>query len=289
MINLSATKKLMGADGPFELSVDFSLEQGTLLTLFGVSGSGKTTLLRILAGLEKPESGRIEVNKRVWFDSNQGIDLPPQKRSIGFVFQDYSLFPTMTVRENLRYAQKKRNDSKILDILDLTGLSELQGRYPATLSGGQQQRVALARAIVREPEILLLDEPLSALDTETRIRLQDEILRIHNTLGLTTILVSHDRQEVFKLSDGVALIDKGRILRHGATLDMFIDKPTSNKFSFVSTILNIRKVDAIYLAVIGVGNELAEVVLCESDLQDLKIGDDVLVASKAFNPIVKKL
>jgi molybdate transport system ATP-binding protein len=205
------------------------------------------------------------------------------------VFQDYSLFPTMTVRENLRFAQARRNEAKVDKIIHLTGLTELHARYPSSLSGGQQQRVALARAIVSEPDILLLDEPLSALDHSTRSRLQDEILRLHRQLGLSTLLVSHDKQEVFKLSDTVAVIEQGRISRYGSIREVFLDRVTSNKFSFVSTILDIRQVDAIYLAVIGVGNDLVEVVLCERDLQNLSIGDEVLVASKAFNPIVKKL
>ena len=243
----------------------------------------------MLAGLEKPDAGRIEVNGKVWFNSLSGINLPPQKRNVGMVFQDYSLFPTMTVRENLRFAQTRRNEAKVDEIMQLTGLDELHGRYPSSLSGGQQQRVALARAIVSEPDILLLDEPLSALDQATRSRLQDEILRLHKQLGLSTLLVSHDKQEVFKLSDTVAVIEKGRISRYGSIREVFLDRITSNKFSFVSTILDIRQVDAIYLAVIGVGNDLVEVVLCERDLQELSIGDEVLVASKAFNPIVKKL
>jgi len=289
MISIAVTKNLLGAEGPFSMEVGLTIDPGSLVTLYGKSGSGKTTLLRMLAGLEKPDAGRIEVNGQVWFNSLSGINLPPQKRNVGMVFQDYSLFPTMTVRENLRFAQTRRNEAKVDDIIHLTGLAELQSRYPSSLSGGQQQRVALARAIVSEPDILLLDEPLSALDQSTRTRLQDEILRLHRQLGLSTLLVSHDKQEVFKLSDTVAVIKQGRISRYGSIREVFLDRITSNKFSFVSTILDIRQVDAIYLAVIGVGNDLVEVVLCERDLQELSIGDEVLVASKAFNPIVRKL
>lgn len=289
MIRLSVTKTLSGAEGPFDLSVDLSFPPETLQTLYGKSGSGKTTLLRILAGLEKPDSGHIEVNGKVWFDSTKKLNLPPQKRKVGLVFQDYALFPTMTIRENLEFAQTKKEPQKINDLLELTGLAALKERYPSTLSGGQQQRVALARAIVREPDILLLDEPLSALDQNTRNMLQNEILKFHNSFGLTTILVSHDKQELFKLSDTVAVIERGIITRQGTPLEVFLDRNTSNKFSFVSTILSIRKVDCIYLAVIGAGNEIVEVVLSKSDIETLKVGDEVLVASKAFNPIVIKL
>jgi molybdate transport system ATP-binding protein len=289
MIRLSVTKKLSGAEGPFDLSVDLSFSSESLVTLYGKSGSGKTTLLRILAGLEKPENGYIEVNDQVWFNSSAKINLPPQKRKVGLVFQDYALFPTMTIMENLQFAQGKKEQRKINDLLELTGLAELRERYPSTLSGGQQQRVALARAIIREPAILLLDEPLSALDQNTRTILQDEILKFHKRFGLTTILVSHDKQEVFKLSDSVAMIECGKITRQGTPLEVFLDRTTSNKFSFASTILSIRKVDCIYLAVIGAGNEIVEVVLSESDIETLRVGDEVLVASKAFNPIVVKL
>lgn len=289
MIRFCVTKALIGADAPFELSVDISIQHETLNTIYGKSGSGKTTILRILAGLEKPDKGFIEINGHVWFDSSRKVNLSPQKRKVGLVFQDYALFGTMTVMENLKFAQGQKNEKKINDLLELTGIMSLKDRYPAMLSGGQQQRVALARAILREPDILLLDEPLSALDQQTRYQLQDEILKYHKSFGLTTILVSHDKQEVFKLSDTVTVIDRGKIIRSGTPLEVFLENITSHKFSFASTILSIRKIDCIYLAVIGVGNELVEVVLSEQDMKTLKEGDEVLVASKAFNPIVIKL
>lgn len=289
MIELHVTKLLLGSDGPFDLEIALKIRPGELLTLFGKSGSGKTTLLRMLSGLETPATGFITVNGVRWFDSAQRINLSPQQRRVGMVFQDYTLFPNMTVRENLRYAQPRRDDGKIDELLAIAELGELQCRYPSTLSGGQQQRAALARAIIREPELLLLDEPLSALDTVTRMRLQDEIARIHRHFRLTTILVSHDKQEVFRLSDRVAVMERGRVSRCGEVKDIFLDRATSNKFSFVGVILNIKPVDVIHIATIGVGDELVEVVLSDRDLEELKAGDTVLVASKAFNPIVKKL
>ncbi len=289
MLVLEVKKTLAGSDGPFDLSVNLEIRTGTLQTLYGKSGSGKTTILRILAGLATPDAGYIEVHGSVWLDSMRGINVPARKRRVGFVFQDYSLFPKMTVRENLLFAQDKKNNGKIDDLLDLIDLVALADRYPSTLSGGQQQRVALARAVLREPEILLLDEPLSALDQKTRAKLQDEILRLHKEFNLTTILVSHDKQEVFKLSDKVAFLEKGGIVRDGSVLDVFLNRNTSNKFSFAGTILSIRKADCIYLAVIGSGNELFEAVLTEKDIRHLMPGDEVLVASKAFNPVVMKL
>ena len=228
MIRFCVTKALIGADAPFELSVDISIPHETLHTIYGKSGSGKTTILRILAGLEKPDKGFIEINGQVWFDSSKGVNLSPQKRKVGLVFQDYALFGTMTVMENLKFAQGKKNEKKINDLLELTGIMSLKDRYPSRLSGGQQQRVALARAILREPDILLLDEPLSALDQQTRYQLQDEILKYHKSFGLTTILVSHDKQEVFKLSDAVTVIDRGKIIRSGTPLEVFLESITSH-------------------------------------------------------------
>ncbi|MCF8216837.1 MAG: ABC transporter ATP-binding protein [Chlorobium sp.] len=185
MIRLTLVKTLSGTTGPFDLSIDLTIGQCSLLSLYGKSGSGKTTLLRMLAGLEKPDSGRIEVNGELWFDSSSGVNLPPQKRQAGMVFQQYALFPSMTVRENLLFAQDRKDPAKVDEMLELTGLSALKNRQPTTLSGGQQQRIALARAILRNPGILLLDEPLSALDLQTRTRLQDEIHAIHRRFGLT--------------------------------------------------------------------------------------------------------
>jgi len=183
MIHCCITKALIGADAPFELSVDISMQHETLNTIYGKSGSGKTTILRILAGLEKPDKGFIEINGQVWFDSSTGVNLSPQKRKVGLVFQDYALFTTMTVMENLKFAQGKKNEKKINDLLELTGITSLQDRYPTMLSGGQQQRVAFARAILREPDILLLDEPLSALDQHTRSSFRTKSLNITKALA----------------------------------------------------------------------------------------------------------
>jgi len=166
-------------------------------------------------------------------------------------------------------------------------LEDLKDRYPDTLSGGQQQRVAVARALAREPSILLLDEPLSALDFSIREKLQEEIKRIHRVFNLTTILVSHDKTEVFKLSDRVVWIEKGRIIKEGSPRKVFIEKNISGKFSFIGNVLQIKKADTIYIATIEIGDNLVEVVL--SDRDEISVGDKVIVSSKAFNPVVKKL
>ncbi len=290
MIKINIKKSLHGAIGDFELNVNKEIKNRTFLTLAGESGSGKTTLLRIIAGLENPDSGKIIVNNKSWFDSDKKINLAPQKRKIGFVFQNYSLFPNMSVKQNLIFALENKKDINFVDeLLEIVELKELANRYPETLSGGQQQRVALARAIVRKPDILLLDEPLSALDGNMRAKLQEEIIKIHKYFEITTILVSHDLSEIFKLSNRVLILDKGQIIKDDRPEKLYIKNTTTNKFSFIGEVLDIKKIDIIYKAIIAIGNNITEVVLTENDLKEISVGSRVLIASKAFNPIVKRI
>jgi molybdate transport system ATP-binding protein len=192
VIRLNLRKKLRGAREDFDLKVSLEIEKGEFLVIFGPSGSGKTTLLRMLAGLETPDEGYLEVEGKVWIDTNRKINLPPQKREIGFVFQDYALFPNMTVFENIAYGMKKKDSKKIKELLRIAGLEKLSETKPATLSGGQKQRVALLRALAREPRLLLLDEPFSALDPQTAAPLREEIKKLQKQDGITTIMVSHN-------------------------------------------------------------------------------------------------
>jgi len=177
MIHIAIQKTLQGAQGEFCLEVDLEIEAHTFLAISGPSGNGKTTLLRILAGLEMPDSGVIRIEDQIWFDHKKRINLPPQKRAIGFLFQDYALFPHLSVYENIAYGAQ--NLSIVEELLTLMDLTELKDRNPQSLSGGQRQRVGLARAMARMPKILLLDEPLSALDKSTRLKLQNALLELH--------------------------------------------------------------------------------------------------------------
>lgn len=209
-------KKLQSATGTITLDINQALEQPKLIAITGPSGSGKTTLLRILAGLERPTEGYIQFNNEVWLDTTQKMYQPPQKRSIGLVFQDYALFPHMRVNENLRFGLQSGMDPRLVnDLIDIMELGQLVHQYPHQLSGGQKQRVALARALVRQPRLLLLDEPLSALDTDLRQRLQDYILRVHHQFHLTTLLVSHDYTEIGKMADEVWQLDNGVVTFSG--------------------------------------------------------------------------
>jgi molybdate transport system ATP-binding protein len=214
VITINIRRTLNGADGPFDLNAAIALQQGELVSLYGPTGSGKSSVLRMIAGLIKPTDGVIKIENDTWYNSALRINLRTQYRNIGMVFQEYSLFPNMTVRENLSYALSKGDGTKIIDeLLDIAGLTALQNKKPTLLSGGQKQRVALTRALVRKPQLLLLDEPLSALDTEMRERLQEYILNFHARFGLTTLLVSHDYPEIVRMSSRVLVLEGGRIVK----------------------------------------------------------------------------
>jgi molybdate transport system ATP-binding protein len=287
MIIVNVTKRLDTTEGSINAHFDLTINLGEFLTLFGPSGAGKTTLMRIIAGLEIPDSGRIEVDGEIWFDSTKKINLTPQKRSIGFVFQDYALFPTMSVRENLLFAadnaQQRSNVDELIELVELTQLSH---RLPATLSGGQKQRVALARALVRRPKILLLDEPLSALDPTMRQKLQDELSLIHERLQVTTLLVSHDIAETVKLSDRLAQIDAGQIKRLCTPMEFFSPQSLSGKLQLIGEVLKIEKDFPATIVTLLVGSSIVRTVLSSSEASELHIGRHAIISSKAFNPIV---
>ncbi len=201
-------------------------KQGPLVTvLFGPSGSGKTTILRCLAGLERPERGIIRHGDDTWYDASRGISLSPQERHIGHLFQDYALFPHLSVKRNLEYGlhhygpeERKQRASALIDLFQLSGL---ENRYPKQLSGGQRQRVALARAVAPQPRLLLLDEPLSALDDPTRSRLRSELRSVLTSVGIRTLLVTHDRIEAIALGDQLAVVVDGRIQQVGPVQEVF--------------------------------------------------------------------
>ncbi|MEM7103403.1 MAG: ATP-binding cassette domain-containing protein [Bacteroidota bacterium] len=290
MITFNLNKKLKGSDGDLLLDVNMHIKKGQFVTLYGDSGAGKTSILRMLAGLMIPDKGKIEIDGQVWFDASAKANLKPRFRKAGFVFQNYALFPNMTVRQNLEYALEKGQDNAIIDeLIDIIELRDLQDRKPETLSGGQKQRTALARALVRKPEILMLDEPLSALDREMRIKLQDYIIQVHRKYELTTILVSHDISEIFRMTDRVFMLEKGKIAKQGTPEEIFTNRNISGKFQFTGEVVKVEKADIVYILSILIGNNLVKVVVGEEKARELNPGDKVLVASKAFNPIVYKL
>ena len=208
--------------------VGFAIEEGELFTLLGPSGCGKTTLLRLIAGFYAPDGGEVRFGERVV------NDVPPHERGIGMVFQNYALWPHMTVSQNIGYGLKLRKlgRSEIADrvkgVLEKVRLAGLGDRYPGQLSGGQQQRVALARALVLNPEILLLDEPLSNLDAKIRVQVRQEIRKLQQELGITTVYVTHDQEEALTLSDRIAVFNQGRVFQVGAPKTLY-ERP-ANRF-----------------------------------------------------------
>ena len=290
MIRLRFSKILSMAEGETALEIDAEIRDGSVTTIYGKSGAGKTSLLRILAGLLKPDEGYIEVDSEVWLDTKKGISVPVQKRKTGFVFQDFALFPNMTVAENLRYAASRKNsDGFMQELLDMVSLEQLADRKPDTLSGGQKQRVALIRALIREPRILLLDEPLSALDAEMRSVLREEIYQLHKKFNLTTLLVSHDMGEIYRLSDHVIHIDKGKIIDTGTPHDVFGASRLSSKIQLTAEVLRIIHTDVVNVVEVLIGNTIVKVIATDEEVSDLNIGDKVMLFSKAFNPMIRKI
>ncbi|RUM63663.1 MAG: ABC transporter ATP-binding protein [Sulfurospirillum sp.] len=281
MIRIDVRKTLLGATGAMPMHIDLEIEEGTFLAVAGESGSGKTTLLRILAGLEQAE-GEIRVGQERWLEGT--FSLPPQKRRIGFVFQEYALFENMSVEENLLFVRKDKQLAEHL--LQITELHELKNRLPASLSGGQKQRVSLCRAMMNRPKILLMDEPLSALDPAMRAKLQQEISQLHKEFQTTTIMVSHDPSEIYRLAERVVVVEEGKIVKEGTPSEILLQTSGSQKFSFEGEVLEIKKADLLYVAIVAIGQQLVEVVISRNDARRLNPGDTVRVSAKAFHPTI---
>jgi putative spermidine/putrescine transport system ATP-binding protein len=215
--------------------IDLDVASGEFVSFLGPSGCGKTTALRLVAGFDRPTSGHVLIGGK------DITGVPPNKRDIGMVFQAYSLFPNMTAVRNVEFGLRVRRQvhgerrARALELLELVGLADASDRYPHQLSGGMQQRVALARALAIEPRLLLLDEPLSALDAKVRVQLRDEIRRIQTRLGITTIYVTHDQEEALSISDRVAVLSKGRIEQIGTPSEIYGSPATPFVAEFVGT------------------------------------------------------
>jgi molybdate transport system ATP-binding protein len=211
MIFIDVERKMLTTDGPRKLEVCVEISAHELICLFGKSGAGKTTLLRMLCGLFTPDKGVIRIGDRTVFDSSKKINLSPQKRNVGYMFQDFALFPNMSVEENIRFAQDVKDKIVVESLLETFQLIKLRHQSVLRLSGGQKQRVALARAFARKPEVMLLDEPLSSVDIDLRLALQEEILKSHEIFRATTVMVSHDKDEIRRLATRVLRIGKEKI------------------------------------------------------------------------------
>ncbi len=219
--------------------VSFKVDKGEVVGLLGPSGCGKTTILRALAGLEDITRGEIFIDGKLVASSSKHVMVPPEKRRLGLVFQSYALWPHMTVHDNIAYClhtrklPKEEREKKINEALELVGLPNLGGRYPAQLSGGQQQRIALARSLSYEPDVILLDEPLSNLDMKVRERMRGELRSLLKRLGLTSVFVTHDQEEAFVISDRILLIDKGAVVQEGSPEELYSQPLTPFVVEFI--------------------------------------------------------
>jgi iron(III) transport system ATP-binding protein len=244
--------------------VNFDVQEGEFVCILGPSGCGKTTLLRVIAGLESQSEGEINQN-------NKNISqLPPDQRDFGIVFQSYALFPNLTVKNNISFGLKTRKqnkdaiDRRVDELLNLVGLSDHINKYSAQLSGGEQQRVALARALAPSPGLLLLDEPLSALDAKVRQHLRLEIKNLQRKLGVTTIMVTHDQEEALTMADRIILMNKGVIEQEGSPQDIYSKPTTAFSANFIGT-TNLFKANKISLNSIEIHGSILE---CNDDIKD---------------------
>jgi len=268
----------------FLLDVAINIHQGEFVAFYGVSGSGKTTLLRTIAGFNKEFNANISYCDAVWQDDQQNIFLPIQQRKIGFVFQDTALFPHLSVEENIAFAC---NDKALVqELMRKADLLAYARQKSVSLSGGQKQRVALCRALASQPQLLLLDEPFSALDDKSRFIMHDLLQYFHEKLELSIIMVSHNIPEIFKLCSRIFYLDNGVCTKVGSPEFVFSQQKMSGKFHLTGEVYNIEQAGVIYVVSVITGNNLVKVVADEDEIKNLTIGTKVLLSSKAFNPLI---
>ncbi|MDO8632504.1 MAG: ABC transporter ATP-binding protein [Phycisphaerales bacterium] len=262
-----------------------------ITVLFGASGSGKTTVLRALAGLDRPDSGHIQFGEEIWFDHARPVFLPPQQRNIGYLSQDYALFPHLNVAQNIGYGLRRwpatERAERVAEVMRLLSLDGLEMRRPRQLSGGQQQRVALARAVVRRPRLLLLDEPLSALDSPTRLRLRGELRRWLRQLGVPSVVVTHDRLEALALSDHLVVMHQGQVVQSGAVHEVF-SRPASLAVAAIVAVETVQPGHIVEtangLVIVALGNAR----LCAVDQNLASDADAVYVCIRAEDVVLLK-
>lgn len=289
MIELNLHKKLRSTLGEMELQFEGTIHKGEVVSLYGKSGAGKTSILRMIAGLMNPDKGKIKVFGKTWMDDSEKINLKPRKRSIGYVFQDYALFPNMSVLQNLEFAlSKEANKTIISELIEIMEIGELRYQKPGTLSGGQQQRVALARALVQKPQLLLLDEALSAVDHQMRLKLQDYILQVHKAYDLTTILISHDLPEILRMTQKVFAIDQGKIIQQGTPTEVFGYSEMNGCLKVQAEILNKEFFNQEWILTALIGNQILKMTIPESQAKQLAVGDKVEIKAEDIAPQLSK-
>ena len=276
----------------FELDVSFDIPRGKITALFGPSGAGKSSILRLISGLEMPEDGLIFNGNETWFDKAKGINLHAQQRSVGFVFQDYALFPHMTVEKNVAYGIKEKWRMKeIKDLIGIAGLSGYERYYPTQLSGGQKQRVSLIRAIARKPDILLLDEPFSALDWQTRVQLQEDVKNIIKQFNVTTLYVTHEVTEVYKLANNVIVLESGKEVKQGTPEEVFLGKRLSTRVQVTGKVVGIEHDSIMASVTVLHADQFFKTLIDTEELESLslRVGDDVIVGVKSSDVVLFKI
>jgi len=274
VIHIDIKKPLLGVDGFMQLDINININKNEFIVISGNSGSGKTTLLRCLAGLEEC-SGTIKVDNILWQDNTNKLKV--QKRDIGFVFQSDALFMNMNVLDNLLYVN---NDMTLaLRLLDMTNMSSFQKTMPANLSGGQKQRVSICRALMKRPNILLLDEPFSALDNNIKSKLYTELLQIHNEFNLTTIMVSHDLNEVYALASRHIILDNGIIKKDENLSELLNNIEVKEQIQLDAKILKIININNQKHAIVNINNKFINIKLNNNKC---KVGDNLIILSELF-------
>lgn len=276
MIRITLLKKLKGQSQPIYLDVNKSITPGEIVALYGDSGAGKTSILRMIAGLMQAESGKVEVLGDCWFDKSIGKSIKLQDRKVGFVFQDFALFPNMTVKENLAFACANKNSSdRIPEMLDLIEMKELQDTYPKNLSGGQKQRVALVRTLLSDYKLLLLDEPFSSLDDKIKDKLIQYIVKDCKENNITVLIASHNLADIFAMSDKVWLLEEGKICKTGTPYEVFAtNSGNGNNLEQIGIVVSIKEGKIVVLA----NGKTIEI----ANNNKVKVGQKVLLSSTDF-------
>lgn len=269
LLDLNFEKTLQRVEGVRQLKVEMSLDQGDFVAIYGPSGIGKTTLLRVVAGLSQVDKGTLYVQKKAWFDTTQKVYLPSHQRKVGFVFQDYALFPNMTVLENLRFANP--NIDLIQTLLKETNLEGLKDKKPQQLSGGQQQRVALARALLVESPVLLLDEPLSALDSTLRRDMQTLIATLHQKYNRTVLMVSHDILEIITLANKILVIKEKEAILYNNPKTYFQSIDLLQEIEEIGTIISLEENQVT----LQVNEQIRKVQRSMINIKSFHVGDKV--------------
>jgi len=281
MIDINIHKPLEGIKKNMSLDINLHINKNDFIALSGVSGSGKTTLLRVLAGLEDAK-GTIKVNNTIWLDKTKIV--PPQKRDIGFVFQDYALFENMSVEQNLLYVN---NDTKLAQkLLEITHLDKIKNSMPNNLSGGQKQRVSLCRAFMNQPKLLLMDEPLSALDLNMKLKLQNEIATLHKEFDTTTIMVTHNPYQISNLANRNIVLEYGKIIKNDR-VKKTEDYEKNSEFCFDAQVLSIKQNNDNYTAIVNIAQQIIAIDITKEKINSIKIGETIKVYTNSFSPTFK--